>query len=389
MVFQGLDFLQLDDLLTDEELLVRDTVRSFVEEQVLPIIEDHYMAGTFPKQLIKPMAELGLLGANLEGYGCAGLNSIAYGLIMQELERGDSGLRSFVSVQGALVMFPIHAFGSPEQRESWLPRLQSGEALGCFGLSEPEAGSNPTVMRTRAHRDGSEYVLNGTKAWITNGSMAHIAVVWAKCDDGEIRGFLVEQGTPGFEARDYHHKHSLRASWTSELVFENCRIPESNRLPGTQGLKNALMCLTQARYGIVWGGLGAAMACFDAARKWALEREQFGGRPIASHQLVQRKLAQMLTDITMGQLLAYRLGQLKEQGKLAFDQVSMAKRNNVAMALKTARVARDMLGANGILADYPVFRHMANLESVSTYEGTHDIHTLILGQSITGIPAFE
>ncbi len=389
MVFQGVDFLQLDDLLTDEELLVRDTVRSFVEEEVLPIIEDHYMAGTFPKQLIQPMAELGFLGANLEGYGCAGLNSIAYGLIMQELERGDSGLRSFVSVQGALVMFPIHAFGSPEQRESWLPRLQSGEALGCFGLSEPDSGSNPAAMRTRARRDGSEYVLSGTKAWITNGSVAHIAVVWAKCDDGEIRGFLVEQGTPGFEARDYQHKHSLRASWTSELVFEDCRIPVANRLPGTQGLKNALMCLTQARYGIAWGGVGAAMACFDAARKWALEREQFGGRPIASHQLVQRKLAQMLTDITMGQLLAYRLGQLREQGRLAFDQVSMAKRNNVAMALKTARVARDMLGANGILADYPVFRHMANLESVSTYEGTHDIHTLILGQSITGISAFE
>lgn len=294
MVFQGVDFLQLDDLLTDEELLVRDTVRSFVEEKVLPIIEDHYMAGTFPNQLIQPMAELGFLGANLEGYGCAGLNSIAYGLIMQELERGDSGLRSFVSVQGALVMFPIHAFGSPEQRESWLPRLQSGKALGCFGLSEPDSGSNPAAMRTRARRDGSEYVLNGTKAWITNGSVAHIAVVWAKCDDGRIRGFLVEQGTPGFEARDYHHKHSLRASWTSELVFEDCRIPESNRLPGTQGLKNALMCLTQARYGIAWGGVGAAMACFDAARKWALERKQFGG---ATNCLAPAGTAQTGADV--------------------------------------------------------------------------------------------
>ncbi len=389
MGFQGVDFLRLDDLLTDEERLVRDTVRSFVDEQVLPIIEDHYMAGTFPEQLIQPMAELGFLGANLEGYGCAGLGSIAYGLIMQELERGDSGLRSFVSVQGALVMYPIHAFGSSEQRDRWLPRLQSGEAVGCFGLTEPDSGSNPAAMRTQARRDGSEYVLKGTKAWITNGSAAHIAVVWARCEDGRIRGFLVEQGTPGFEARDYRHKHSLRASWTSELVFEDCRIPESNLLPGTEGLRNALMCLTQARYGIAWGGVGAAMACFDTARKWALERKQFGGKPIASHQLVQRKLAQMLTDITMGQLLAYRLGQLKDQGRLEFEQVSMAKRNTVAMALRTARVARDMLGANGILADYPVFRHMANLESVSTYEGTHDIHTLILGQSITGIPAFE
>lgn len=389
MSFHGIDFLSIDDLLTEEELLVRDTVRAFVDDQVLPVIEDHYMAGTFPDKLISPMAELGFFGANLEGYGCAGLNNIAYGLIMQELERGDSGLRSFVSVQGALVMYPIYAFGSDEQKEKWLPQLQSGAALGCFGLTEPDSGSNPGNMRTRARNVGNEYVLDGAKAWITNGSVADVAVVWAKLEDGTIQGFLVEKGTPGFDTKDYHNKHSLRASITSELIFDNCRIPSSNRLPKTEGLKNALMCLTQARYGIAWGGVGSALACFDAAKKWALERKQFANQPIASHQLVQRKLAIMLSDITKGQLLSYRLGQLKDQGKLRFDQVSMGKRDNVAMALRTARVARDMLGANGILSEYPVFRHMANLESVYTYEGTHDIHTLILGHSITGIPAFE
>ena len=389
MSFHGIDFLSIDDLLTEEELLVRDTVRAFVDDQVLPVIEDHYMAGTFPDELISPMAELGFFGANLEGYGCAGLNNIAYGLIMQELERGDSGLRSFVSVQGALVMYPIYAFGSDEQKEKWLPQLQSGAALGCFGLTEPDSGSNPGNMRTRARNVGNEYVLDGAKAWITNGSVADVAVVWAKLEDGAIQGFLVEKGTPGFDTKDYHNKHSLRASITSELIFDNCRIPLSNRLPKTEGLKNALMCLTQARYGIAWGGVGSALACFDAAKKWALERKQFANQPIASHQLVQRKLAIMLSDITKGQLLSYRLGQLKDQGKLRFDQVSMGKRDNVAMALRTARVARDMLGANGILSEYPVFRHMANLESVYTYEGTHDIHTLILGHSITGIPAFE
>jgi glutaryl-CoA dehydrogenase len=389
MSFQGVDFLSIDDLLTEEELLVRDTVRAFVDDQVLPVIEDHYMAGTFPDELISPMAELGFFGANLEGYGCAGLNNMAYGLIMQELERGDSGLRSFVSVQGALVMYPIYAFGSEEQKEKWLPQLQSGTAIGCFGLTEPDSGSNPGNMRTRARNVGDEYVLDGAKAWITNGSVADVSVVWAKLEDETIQGFLVEKGTPGFDTKDYHNKHSLRASVTSELLFDNCRIPVSNRLPKTEGLKNALMCLTQARYGIAWGGIGSALACFDTAKKWALERKQFADQPIASHQLVQRKLAIMLSDITKAQLLAYRLGQLKDQGKLRFDQVSMGKRDNIAMALKTARVARDMLGANGILSDYPVFRHMANLESVYTYEGTHDIHTLILGQSITGIPAFE
>lgn len=381
--------MHVDDLLSEEEIMIRDTVRDFVEQEVLPDIEDHYMAGTFPFEQIKAMGQLGFLGANLEGYGCAGLNNVAYGLIMQELERGDSGLRSFVSVQGALVMYPIHAFGSEAQKEYWLPRLQTGEAIGCFGLTEPDFGSNPGGMLTRARKEGAGYQLHGSKAWITNGTIADVAVVWAKCADDTVRGFLVEKGTPGFEARDYHNKHSLRASVTSELMFDQCRIPEANLLPGANGLKYALSCLTQARYGIAWGALGSAMACYDTALRWSLERKQFGNKPIASHQLVQNKLAWMLTEITKGQLLAHRIGVLKDQGKLRFDQVSMAKRNNVEIALKIARTSRDMLGANGILSDYPVFRHMANLESVYTYEGTHDIHTLILGNAITGIPAFE
>lgn len=389
MSFESVDFFQLDDLLNDEEKLARESVRDFVEERVLPSIEDHYMAGTFPLDLVPEMGELGFFGANLEGYGCAGLNEIAYGLIMQELERGDSGLRSFVSVQGALVMYPIHAFGSEPQRDRWLPGLQSGGCIGCFGLTEPDFGSNPGGMRTRARTEGDSYVLTGSKAWITNGTLADVAIVWAKCDDEVIRGFLVEKGTPGFESRDYHNKHSLRASVTSELFFDRCRIPAENLLPGTGGLRHALMCLTQARYGIAWGAVGSAMACFDVARRWAGERRQFGDKPIASHQLVQAKLAEMLTEITKAQLLVFRLGQLKESGRMRFDQVSMAKRNNVSIALHIARTARDILGANGILSDYPVFRHMANLESVFTYEGTHDIHTLILGQSITGIPAYQ
>jgi glutaryl-CoA dehydrogenase len=390
MAFKAIDFLDLEELLNEEETMVRDSVRSFVEDRVIPIIDDHYMAGTFPTELIPQMGELGFFGANIDGYGCAGLDNISYGLIMQELERGDSGLRSFVSVQGALVMFPIHEFGSESQKNHWLPRLQSGEAIGCFGLTEPDFGSNPAGMRTRAKKDGDSYILTGSKAWITNGTIADVAVVWARCeDDDAIRGFLVEKGTEGFEARDYHNKHSLRASITSELFFDNCRIPAENLLPGTNGLKHALMCLTQARYGIAWGAIGSAMATFDSARSWALERRQFASKPIASHQLVQQKLATMLTEITKGQLLVLRLGQLKDRGKLRFDQVSLAKRNNVAIALDTARMARDILGANGILSEYPVFRHMANLESVYTYEGTHDIHTLILGQSITGIPAYE
>lgn len=383
------DFLNLKDLFTDEDQLVQESVRAFVKDRVLPVIEQHYNEGTFPTEMIEEMGELGLFGANMEGYGCAGLNNIAYGLIMQELERGDSGIRSFVSVQGALVMYPIHRFGSEDQKEFWLPRLQTGQAIGCFGLTEPDFGSNPAGMRTRARLAGDHYVLSGSKAWITNGTLADVAVVWAKCEDDTIRGFLVEKDTPGFEARDYHNKHSLRASITSELFFDDCPIPASNLLPKTNGLKHALMCLTQARYGIAWGALGSAIACYEEAVKWSGERKQFGDRPIASHQLVQAKLAEMLTEITKGQLLAFRLGQLKDQGQLRFDQVSMAKRNNVAAALRIARQARDILGANGILSEYPVFRHMANLESVITYEGTHDIHTLILGQSITGIPAFE
>ncbi|HSR53634.1 MAG TPA: acyl-CoA dehydrogenase family protein [Acidobacteriota bacterium] len=389
MGFEGVDFMLLEDLYSDEEKLIQETIRSFVDKEVMPVIEDHYMAGTFPMDLVPKLGELGVFGANLEGYGCPGLGSVAYGIIMQELERGDSGLRSFASVQGALVMYPIHAFGSDAQKERWLPKMASGEAIGCFGLTEPDYGSNPAGMITRAKADGDSYVLNGAKAWITNGSLADVAVVWARCDDDEIRGFLVEKGTPGFETKDYHNKHSLRASVTSELIFDQCRIPGDNRLPKTEGLKNALMCLTQARYGIAWGAVGAAMACYESARKWALERKQFAGRPIASHQLVQRKLAIMLTEITKAQLLAFRLARLKDQGKMRFDHVSLCKRNNVSIGLQIARQARDVLGANGILSDYPPFRHMANLESVYTYEGTHDIHTLILGQSITGIPAYE
>ena len=388
VAFQDVDFLKLDQLFSQEERLIKESVRSFVEDNVIPAIEDHYMEGVFPAELVRSMGRQGYLGAQLKGYGCAGLGSIAYGLMMQELERGDSSLRSFASVQGALVMYPIHAFGSDGQRNHWLPRLQSGEAIGCFGLTESDFGSNPAGMRTHAVKEKNEFVLTGTKAWITNGSFADVALVWARFED-DIQGFLVEKGTPGFTSRDYRNKHSLRASVTSELSFDQCRIPDSNRLPGAQSLKNALKCLNQARYGIAWGVIGSAMACYDTARRWCLERRQFAGKPIASHQLIQSKLGHMLTEITKAQLLALRLGQLKDSGELRHDQISMAKRNNVAMALEIARLARDILGANGILSDYPVFRHMANLETVSTYEGTHDIHALILGESITGIPAFE
>ncbi|MCH7766304.1 MAG: acyl-CoA dehydrogenase family protein [Acidobacteria bacterium] len=389
MAFQGVDFLELDSLLTEDEKVVRASVRQWVEENVKPIIEKHAQAGTFPTELIPEIGRLGYLGANLEGYGCAGMSAVEYGLVMQELERGDSGLRSFVSVQGALVMYPILTYGSEEQKQKWLPRLQKGEALGCFGLTEPGFGSNPGGMLTTARKQGEGYVLNGEKLWITNGSVADVALVWAKDDDGKIGGFLVEKGTPGLKAWDVHDKYSLRASITSGLALSDCKIPACNRLPKADGLGAALGCLTQARYGIGWGALGAAMECYQTALDYAKERKQWAGKPIAGHQLVQEKLVWMLTEITKGQLLALQVGRLKEKGKATFAHVSLLKKNNVWVALESARKARDILGANGITGDYPVFRHMVNLESVYTYEGTHDIHTLILGQHITGIPAYE
>jgi glutaryl-CoA dehydrogenase len=388
MGFKGVDFYRLDDLLTDEERMVRDTVRRFVDERVLPVIDKHFEEATFPTELIPQMADLGLLGGNLpEEYGCANMNNVAYGLVMQELERGDSGLRSFVSVQGALVMYPIYAFGSEEQKKKWLPLLAKGEKIGCFGLTEPDHGSDPGGMETRARRTDKGWVLNGTKRWITNGTISDVAIVWAKVDN-DVRGFIVETDRPGFQAPEIKAKLSLRASVTSDLIMDDVVIPEENLLPKTGGLKSPLMCLNQARYGIAWGGIGAAMACFDCAVDYTKGRTQFD-KPIAGYQLVQEKLARMLTEITKGQLLAWRLGRLKDEGKLHFTQTSMAKRNNVGMALETARLARDLMGANGITLEYPVFRHMCNLESVYTYEGTDHIHTLILGEAITGIPAYK
>jgi glutaryl-CoA dehydrogenase len=388
--FKGVDFIQFDSLLSDEERLARDTTRRFVEDNLLPIIEQCNRDARFPRELIEPMGQLGFYGANLHGYGCAGMSNVEYGLVMQELERGDSGIRSFVSVQSALVMFPIDAFGSAEQKEAWLPKLATGEKLGCFGLTEPDFGSNPGGMRTRARQEGGEYILNGEKMWITSGSIADVAVIWAKVESEEdrIRGFLVETDRPGFSAFDVHGKWSLRASVTSGLSLQDVRIPAANLLPGSGGLKSPLMCLNQARYGICWGALGAAMACYDTALQYSLFRKQFREEPIASHQLVQEKLAWMISEITKGQLLALQVGRLKDQGKASFEHISMAKRNNVWMALECARLARDILGGNGITDDYPVMRHMMNLESVKTYEGTHDIHTLIIGQSVTGIPAY-
>jgi glutaryl-CoA dehydrogenase len=388
--FRGVDFIQFDGLLSPEEILVRDTTRKFVEDNLIPIIEECSREGRFPRELVKPMADLGFYGATIKDYGCAGMSNVEYGLVMQELERGDSGLRSFVSVQSALVMYPIHTFGSEEQKKHWLPAMQKGEKLGCFGLTEPDAGSNPAAMRTRAQRQGSDYILNGEKMWITSGSIADVAVVWAKNDeeDGKVRGFLVETNRPGFRAADIHGKWSLRASITSSLSLQDVRIPASNLLPGTDGLKSALMCLNQARYGIGWGAVGAAMACYDTALQYSQFRKQFHDQPIASHQLVQEKLVWMITEVTKAQLLALQVGRLKDQGNAGHQHISMAKRNNVWMALECARTSRDILGANGIADEYPVFRHMANLESVKTYEGTHDIHTLILGQHITGFDAF-
>jgi glutaryl-CoA dehydrogenase len=388
--FRHVDFLEFDSLLSPDEILVRDNTRRFIDENLIPIIEPCNREGRFPRELIQPMAELGFFGANLKGYGCAEMSNVEYGLVMQELERGDSGIRSFASVQSALVMYPIYTFGSDEQKNKWLPALQKGNAIGCFGLTEPDAGSNPAGMRTRARRDGDSYVLSGEKMWITSGSIAQVAVIWAKNDeeDGKIRGFLVETDRPGFRAADVHGKWSLRASVTSSLSLQDVKVPACNLLPGTDGLKSALMCLNQARYGIAWGAVGAAMACYDTALQYAGFRKQFRGQPIASHQLVQEKLVWMITEITKAQLLALQVGRLKDQRRARPHHISMAKRNNVWMALECARLARDILGANGIADEYPVFRHMANLESVKTYEGTHDVHTLIIGNSITGIDAF-
>jgi glutaryl-CoA dehydrogenase len=388
--FRGVDFLEFDSLLTEQERMVRDGARRFVEESLIPIIEECNRQGRFPSELIAPMGELGYLGATLEGYGCAGISSVEYGLIAQELERGDSGLRSFASVQSSLVMYPIYTFGSDEQKQQWLPAMARGEKVGCFGLTEPGAGSNPGIMRTRAVADGGDYVLNGEKMWITSGSIADVAVIWARSEEhgGQVRGFLVERDRPGFAASDIHNKWSLRASVTSSLSLQDVRIPKANLLPKTAGLKSALMCLNQARYGIAWGAIGSAMTCYDTALQYAGMRKQFHGQPIASHQLVQEKLVWMITEISKAQLLALHVGRLKDQEKAQPQHISMAKRNNVWMALECARMARDILGANGISDDYPVFRHMANMEAVKTYEGTHDIHTLILGSAITGVDAF-
>jgi glutaryl-CoA dehydrogenase len=386
--FPGVDYMDIDSLFSEEELMVRQTVRDFVDEEVIPIIEEANREEKFPKQLIPTMAEMGLFGATISDYGLPGLNQVAYGLIMQELERGDSGLRSFASVQSSLVMYPIYTYGSKEQKDEWIPKLASGEKIGCFGLTEPDFGSNPGGMRTHARRDGNSWVLNGAKAWITNGSIADVAVVWAKVD-GVVRGFLVGKGTPGFSTAYHMGKFSLRASVTSQLFFEDCRIPAENVLPETNGMKYPLSCLTQARYGIAWGALGAAMGVFHTATEYSKSRIQFGGQPIAAHQLVQNKLAWMITEITKGQLLALQMGRLKDQGKLKPHHVSMGKMNNVNIALECARMARDILGANGISDEYPVIRHMLNLESVKTYEGTHDIHNLIIGEAVTGIQAYN
>lgn len=391
--YTALDLYDVSALLAPEERAVQESVRKWVSDRYLPILPEFYRHDKFPSELIPEIAEMGLLGSSLpETYGCAGMNSVSTGIIMQELERGDSGLRSFCSVQSSLVMYPIFEFGSEEQRRKWLPALASAKAIGCFGLTEPDFGSNPGGMITHAVDDGDSYILNGAKMWITNGTVADVAVVWAKLKEGGqdvIRGFLVEKGTKGYSAPEIKNKFSLRSSVTSELIFQDCRIPKSNLLPKSKGLKSPLMCLTSARYGIAWGVIGAAQACFDEALNYTKTRIQFSGKPIASHQLVQRKLAEMATEITKAQLLALQLGRMKDEGKSTFVHVSLAKRNNVHMALETARTCRDMLGANGITDEYQVGRHMCNLESVITYEGTHDIHTLVLGEHLTGIPAYE
>ncbi len=388
MAFESLDLYRIEDEFSPEERIARDTVREFVDREFLPRVVEHVRQdGSFPMELVPRMGELGLFGANLTGYGCAGMNNVAYGLVMQELERGDSGLRSFGSVQGSLCMYPIYSYGSDEQKERWLPGMAAGEVIGCFGLTEPDFGSNPGGMRTKAVRDGKRWILNGSKSWITNGSIADLAIVWARTDEG-FRGFLVEKGTPGLEVRDIKGKYSLRVSITSELFFQDMAVPEENRLPKAEGLGAALSCLTQARYGISWGAIGAAMACFDEALKYTKERIVFD-KPLASLQIPQQKLVWMATEITKAQLLSLRLGRLKDQGKLHHVMVSIAKMNNVDVALQIARLARDLLGANGIVDEYCSMRHMVNLETVRTYEGTHDIHTLIVGQHLTGFQAFS
>ena len=385
--YEGVDFYNIEKHLTEEEIMVRDLVRDWVDEKVIPIIEDYYTKGTFPMELISEIGEMGLFGCNLEGYECAGLSNVAYGLVCQELERGDSAIRSCVSVQGSLSMYPIHAFGTEEQKQRYLPGMAQGKLIGCFGLTEPDHGSDPGGMETKAVDDGDSYVLNGAKMWITNGTVADLAIVWAKLD-GKIRGFIVEKSDSGFSAPEMKGKHSLRASIISELVFQDCKIPKDRILPDVQGLKGPLSCLTQARYGITWVSIGAAMGCFHSSVDYSKSRIMFE-KPIASFQLVQNKLAWMLREITKGQLLAYHLGRAKDNGESTPEMVSLGKMNNVDAAIQIARMARDIHGANGILNEYPIMRHMANLESVYTYEGTHDIHNLILGRWITGIQAFE
>jgi glutaryl-CoA dehydrogenase len=385
--FRGVDYYGIEGLLSEDERMIRDTVRDWVEAEFVPVVAEAHRAGTFPVALIPRLGELGVFGATLKGYGCAGLNNVAYGLIMQELERGDSGLRSAASVQSGLVMYPIYAYGSEAQKERWLPQLATGQKIGCFGLTEPDHGSDPGAMKTRARRTRDGYVLNGTKLWITNGSIADVAVVWAKEDDGEIYGYLVEKGTPGFSALDIHGKFSMRASITSELALQDCAVPAENKLPNVKGLRGPLGCLSQARYGIAWGAVGALMACYDWALQYAQQRVQFG-KPIGSFQLVQQKLVWMLNEITKAQLLVLQLGRLKDAGKVRPQQISLAKMNNVQVALDGARMARDILGAAGIVDEHPIIRHLMNLETVNTYEGTHDIHILIVGRDITGLDAF-
>ncbi len=384
------DLYRIDELLSAEEKAARNLVADFVDREYLPIVGKHFRNGTFPMELVPQLAEMGIFGANLQGYGCAGMNNVSYGLILQELERGDSGLRSFASVQSSLSMYPIHTWGSDEQKERFLPGMAKGKILGCFGLTEPDFGSDPSGMRTRARKDGNDWILNGSKMWITNGAVADVAVVWAKTDDGgpdSIRGYLVEKGMPGFRASDIPGKFSLRASHTSELSFQDVRVPARNVLPRAEGLRAPLSCLNNARFGIAFGVTGAAVACFEGAREYALSRVQFN-KPIASFQLTQEKLADMLSEIVKAQLLSLRLGRLKDEGKASATMVSLAKRNNVRSALEIARSARSIYGANGITDEYPPVRHMLNLESVYTYEGTHEVHTLVLGKAITGIDAF-